>query len=69
MLQIRAFAYAPSVRTMYFQGLFWLVVVLVRPSLFIPVRFTAYLEASICFLSFHLSTSAPAAFSYLLHRT
>ena len=34
---------------MYLQGLFWLAVVLAHPSLFIPVRFIAYLEAFICF--------------------
>ena len=49
---ILAFAIAPFVCTMYYQGSFWLAVVLVRPSLFIPVRFIAYLEASPRFPSF-----------------
>ena len=68
---IPAFASAPFVCTMYYQGLFWLAVVFVCPSLFIPVCFIAYLEASsvIPFFFLYLSTLAPAAFSYLPHRT
>ena len=57
-----AFASAPFVCTMCYQGLFWLAVVLVRPSLFIPVRFTAYLEAFSVPLFLYLSALAPAAF-------